>query len=342
MTDELLLAARRSDEDAFAALVTPFRPSLYLLCYRMLGSVHDAEDAVQDTLVRAWRGLSGFEGRSSLRTWLHTVATHVCLRELERRSRRVLPVDYGPASDPDDPLGKRLLESVWIEPLPNFVAADFAAADSRYEQKESVELAFVAALQHLPPLQRAVLIMRDVLAFSAAEVASSLQTTPAAVNSALQRARLIVDTKLPERSQQSSLRSIGDARVRELVERFVSAWERSDVAGVVAVLAKDVVMTMPPLSAWFDGRAAVGEFLGRRPLALRGWRVMAMTANAQPAAAHYLWDEKAQTFNAHSITVLGMRDGLITKLNAFLDPALVTLAGLPESLSRDQGRPGTP
>jgi RNA polymerase sigma factor (sigma-70 family) len=231
---ELLQAARHGDQDAFAQLVGRHDAELRAHCYRMLGSVPDAEDALQEALLRAWRGLPRFEGRSSLHSWLYAIATNACLRAIERRPKRVLPIDYGPASDPHDGPDKPLLESVWVEPYPDELLglSDGAAApEARYEQRESVELAFVAALQNLPARQRAVLILRDVLGFSAAEVAETLETTTASVNSALQRARKMVDERLPAQSQQATLRSLGDTRLRGLVDDYLDAWERGDVDG---------------------------------------------------------------------------------------------------------------
>ena len=200
---ELLVAARRGDEGAFGALVEPHRRELHAHCYRMLGSVHDAEDALQDALLRAWRALGRFEGRSSFRSWLYRIATNTCLDLIARRPKRVLPIDYGPAADPHDGPGQPLVESAWIEPYPDEslgIEDGFAAPDARYEQRESVELAFVAALQLLPATQRAVLILREVLGYSALEVAELLNTTVASVNSALQRARKTVDDRLPDES----------------------------------------------------------------------------------------------------------------------------------------------
>src|SRR5690348_5769983 len=204
--DELLDAARGGDEDAYRALVEPLRAELHAHCYRMLGSVHDAEDALQDALLRAWRGLPRFEGRSSVRSWLYRIATNSCLDLIARRPKRVLPIDYGPPTDPHAGPGEPIVESVWIEPYPDErlgIEDGFAAPEARYEQRESVELAFVAALQLLPARQRAVLILREVLGFSAREVAESLDTTTASVNSALQRARATIEDKLPQESQQA-------------------------------------------------------------------------------------------------------------------------------------------
>jgi RNA polymerase sigma-70 factor, ECF subfamily len=252
---ELLEAAQRADGDAYGRLVGPYRSELHAHCYRMLGSAADAEDALQETLLRAWRGLPKFEARSSVRFWLHTIATNVCLRAAERRPKRVLPVDYGPAADPHDGLAGPVTEAVWLEPYPDdriALASGLAGPDARYEQRESVELAFIAALQYLPARQRAVLILRDVLGFSARETAAALETTPISVDSALQRAHKTVDQRLPERSQQATLRSLGDHALSEVVRRYVAAWERNDVDAVVAMLAEDAKMTMPPIPTWYQ------------------------------------------------------------------------------------------
>ena len=333
---QLLEAARAGDEDAFARLTEPHRRALHAHCYRMLGSVHDAEDALQETLLRAWRGLARFEGRSSLRSWLYTIATNTCLRAIERRPKRVLPIDYAPAADPHDGLGEPLVESVWVEPYPDEwlgLEDGLAGPEARYEQRESVELAFIAALQHLPARQRAVLILRDVLGFSAREVAGALETTPTGVDSALQRAHKAVDERLPQRSQQAMLRSLDDAGLREIVDGFVDAWERNDVDAVVAMLASDAAMTMPPLPTWYRGREAVAAFLAGWPLSAdRRWRVVPVRANGQLAFGKYRWDEEREIFRAHSISVLTLdRDG-IAEITAFLDPGLIPRFGLPNEI----------
>src|SRR3989441_6619964 len=261
---ELLEAARQGDQIAYGQLVSPHRAELHAHCYRMLGSVPDAEDALQETLLRAWRGLPRFEGRSSLRSWLYRIATNTCLDVIARRPKRVLPIDYGPAADPHDGPGEPLVESVWVEPYPDEklgIEDGLAGPEASYEQRESVELAFIVALQHLPARQRAALILRDVLGFSAREVAELLDTTTASVNSALQRARTAVDERLPEQSQQATLRSLGDHAVRDIVDGYVDAWERGDVDAVVAMLTDDAGFAMPPLASWFRGGAAIKIFL---------------------------------------------------------------------------------
>src|ERR671939_1204415 len=265
----LLDAARDGDEGAFQRLIEAYRPELHAHCYRMLGSVQDAEDALQEALLRAWRGLPRFEGRSSLRSWLYTIATNTSLNAIEKRPKRVLPVDYGPASDPHEGPGEPIVESVWVEPYPDEIIGledGYAAPEARYEQREAVELAFVAALQHLPPNQRAVLILREVLGFSAAETAAALDTSVASVNSALQRARKTVEDKLPERSQQATLRSLGDEKLQAIVDTYMDALARGDVPRVVSLLAEDAAWSMPPLPTWFSGIEGVTAFLRFGPL----------------------------------------------------------------------------
>jgi RNA polymerase sigma-70 factor (ECF subfamily) len=333
---DLLEAARAGDEQAFARLVAPHRAELHAHCYRMLGSVQDAEDALQDALLRAWRGLPRFEGQSSLRSWLYRIATNASLKAIERRGKRALPIDYGPSADPHDGPGEPLVESVWVEPYPDAnlgLEAGVAGPEARYEQREGVELAFIAALQHLPPRQRAVLILREVLGFSAAEVAEVLETTPASVYSALQRAHKSVDERLPAQSQQATLRSLDDEGLREIVDGFVAAWERTDVDAVVAMLAEDATMAMPPLPSWYRGREAVAEFLRGWPLAREERRrLVPTTANGQLAFGHYVWAEARQALVPHSITVLTLRGKRIAEITAFLNPEVFAGFGLPGAL----------
>ena len=333
---ELLDAARRGDDDAYGRLTGLYRGELHAHCYRMLGSLADAEDALQETLLRAWRALPRFEGRSSVRSWLYTIATNACLRSIERRPKRVLPIDYTPAADPHDSPAEPVTEAVWLEPYPDErlgLASGLAGPEARYEQRESVELAFIAALQHLPARQRAVLILRDVLGFSARETAAALETTPISVDSALQRAHKTVDQRLPERSQQATLRSLGDGTLRQVVQRYVAAWERNDVDAVVAMLAEDARMAMPPLPTWYRGRAQVGAFLSAWPLAgTTRWRFIPVRANGQLAFGAYAWNDNTQAFLPHGVEVLTLRGAQIQELTAFLTPDVFRAFDLPAAV----------
>jgi RNA polymerase sigma-70 factor (ECF subfamily) len=318
----LLESAQRGDEDAFRRLTEPYRSELHAHCYRMLGSVHDAEDALQDASLRAWRGLARFEGRSSLRSWLYTIATNACLNAIAKRPKRVLPVDYGPAADPHDAPGAPIVESVWVEPYPDEllgVEDGYAAPEASYEQRESVELAFVAALQHLPANQRAVLILREVLGFSAKEVGEALDTSVASVNSALQRARAAVEERVPEQSQQETLRALGDDEVRALVDRYVDAWERNDVQAFTAMLAEDATFAMPPLATWWRGRDAIAEWAaGYSMNGAWRWKAILTRANGQPALAFYAWDDDADAYLPFALNVLTFRGSEVSDVVAFI------------------------
>ncbi len=337
--EELLSRARGGDERAFGQLVDAYRGQLHAHCYRMLGSVHDAEDALQETMLRAWRGIEKFEGRSSLRSWLYTIATNTSLNQIAKRPKRVLPVDYGPAADPHEAPGDPLVESVWIEPYADErlgLEDGLAGPEARYEQREAVELAFIAALQHLPANQRAALILREVLGFSAKEAAETLDTTTASINSALQRARATVEDRLPEQSQQETLRSLGDERVRELVEAYVEAWQRGDVDAVVAMLTEDAAFTMPPMSTWYGGREEIATWLANSPLSGDWrWKPIPARANGQPALAYYSWDEGESCYLPFALNVLTFRGELISEIDAFItrsieDPSRETMARMPE------------
>ncbi len=330
---DLIAATKRGDEDAFGRLVAPYRSELHAHAYRMLGSAADAEDALQDALLGAWRGLARFEGRSSLRSWLYTITTNASLKAIQRRPKRVLPIDYGPPFDPHDRPGEPLLETAWVEPYPDDVEDHTASPEARYEQRESVELAFVAALQHLSPRQRAALILRDVLGFSARETAEALDTTPISIDSALQRAHKTIDKRLPEQSQQTALRSLGDAELRAIVEGYMQAWESADVSAIAAMLADDATLDMPPLREWYSGRDAVAAFLERFPLAEGGRRRLVPTrANGQPAFAHYSWNADAEAFLPHAIHVLGLEGNRIREITIFRMPEVFARFGLPERI----------
>jgi RNA polymerase sigma-70 factor (ECF subfamily) len=321
--DQALEAARNGDEGAFQRLIESHRGELHAHCYQMLGSFHDAEDAFQDAMLRAWRGISKFEGRSSLRSWLYKIATNTCLDVINRRPKRVLPIDYGPSHDPHDGPGEPLAESVWVDPYPDEqlgVEDGLASPEARYEQREGLELAFIAALQHLPANQRAVLILREVLGFSAKEAAEVLETTTASVNSALQRARASVDDKLPEQSQQETLRSLGDDQVRDVVQSYVDAWDRGDIDAVVSMLTDDACFSMPPMSSWFRGHEDIRAWLEDSPLSGDWrWRTRPAHGNGQPAIAFYSWDEKEGAYMPFALNVLTFdRDARISDVTAFI------------------------
>ncbi|WP_320673006.1 sigma-70 family RNA polymerase sigma factor [Patulibacter defluvii] len=339
---ELLSAARRGDPGAYDRLVEPHRRELQAHCYRMLGSLHDAEDALQDALLRAWKGLARFEGRSSTRSWLYKIATNSCLDQIARRPKRVLPMDYGPPTDAHGGPGAPLTESVWIDPYPDEqlgVEDGYAAPAARYEQREGVELAFIAALQHLPARQRAALILFEVLGYSAREVAEALDTSVASVNSALQRARKTVAEKHPEQSQQQTLRALGDEQVTAVVARYAEAWERGDVDAIAAMLVEDAAITMPPMATWFRGEqllvflrewafnGRVYDALGRRRV-----KVVPTTANGQPAFGTYSWDPEHGSHRPTVLQVLTLRGERIVEITGFVSPEVFPRFGLPAEL----------
>jgi RNA polymerase sigma-70 factor (ECF subfamily) len=277
---------------------------------------------VQETLLRAWKSLDRFEGRSALRSWLYRIATNACLDVVARRPKRVLPIDYGPSFDPHDSPGAPLVESVWVEPYPDETLGledGFASPEASSEPRESVELAFVAALQYLPANQRATLILREVLGFSAQEVADSLETSVASVNSALQRARKTVDEKLPEQSQQATLRAIGDERLREIVSDYTTALQHGDVDTLLSLLNEDASWSMPPLPGWFHGYEAVAGFLTNYPLRER-WRHIPARANGQIAVGCYMWNEERQCYPAGVLDVLSFRGSKIDSVTGFISP----------------------
>lgn len=293
--------------DAFDEQVAPFRAELHAHCYRMLGSVHDADDAVQEALIGAWKGLGGFEGRSALRSWLYKIATNACLQVAARRSRRLTAMEHGPAASGTEVAP--FVEVPWLEPYPDPV-----------ERSQDVELAFVAALQHLPPNQRAVLLLRDVLEFSAEECAQQLDTSVASVTSALQRARETLERRLPARSPQT----IDDPARRALVTAYVEAWARQDTDALVALLTRDVRFSMPPIPTWFDGIDDVARFVRERVFATP-WDLVPMRASGQLAFACY----QGPAFRLGALNVITLRGDLICEMTGFLDPAVHARFSLP-------------
>jgi RNA polymerase sigma-70 factor, ECF subfamily len=306
----------------FIEQAAPFRGELIAHCYRMLGSAHDAEDLVQETYLRGWRGYPAFEERAALRTWLYRIATTACLRALENRARRVLPAGLGAGSDdPDVDVDASAGSHHWLEPLPDTLTPEVAVST-----RHSVRLAVATALQELPARQRAVLILRDVVEFSAAEVAELLETTPAAVNSALQRARARLTEVAPSEEDVAEPRG---ADRRELLDRYCAAFENADLAALTDLLQTDVRLEMPPLPVWFTGRDAVTRFLAQRAFAEPGDIVFVQTAaNGQPAVAEYR-RAADDVLRAHSIHVITAGHTGIARMVVFLDPALFSVFDLP-------------
>jgi RNA polymerase sigma-70 factor, ECF subfamily len=315
-------------QDEFTELAAAHQDELRAHCYRMLGSVHDAEDAVQEALARAWKGISRFEGRGTFRSWLYSIATNTALDIATHRSRREFAVDMGTPATVGAGLDPPLTEVSWLEPYPDrwLTVSGQPSPEARYEQRESIELAFVAAVQHLPPLQRAVLLLREVAGFSAAEIASSLDTTAASVTSALQRARATLATRLPDRSQQSTLRMLGDQRTRELVRQYAEAMERGDIQALVDMLTQDVTWSMPPIPTWFRGLEPVRSFLARYPLTDQ-WKHRPVAASGQLAVAGWIFDAGTGGFIPASIDVITLDGDKIAAVTGFLTADLMGGAG---------------
>jgi RNA polymerase sigma-70 factor (ECF subfamily) len=320
--------------EEFARLTDAFRPELLAHCYRMLGSVHDAEDQVQETLVRAWRSYGEFEGRASLRTWLYRIATNACLRALENRSRRPLPSGLaGPGQDPEALPGAERSDVAWLQPIPDAMfAPDTADPAATVASRQSMRLALIAALQYLPPRQRAVLLLRDVLGWRAAEVAGVLSTTTAAVNSTLQRARAQLGQVAPA---EDDVYEPSDPQQRALLDRYATAFENADVPALMQLLRADAVFEMPPQPLWFAGREPIGRFLAAWVLRKPGQtRFVSAAANGQPTLAAY-WLEDDGIYHAHAVQVLTFAGPSIARIASFNDPDLLATFGLPPTLLDD-------
>jgi len=335
MTTSVLTRARAGDEQAFRDLTASYRRELQVHCYRILGSVQDAEDALQETLLSAWRGLAGYEERASMRAWLYKIATNRCLNVLRDSARR--PEERRPLTF-EPPTPTRHGEFLWLEPYPDALLEGVADAapgpEARYETHETIALAFVTALQRLPPRQRAALVLRDVLGFRAAEVATMLDTTETSVNSALQRARATLDATTPPRRDRAPLPS--SPSERELVGRFADAFESGSVDQIVALLTDDAWVTMPPEPFEYQGPAAIDEFF-TQAFAARGVRtdrLVPTRANGQPAFGHYIGDVHAPVVRGVGVIVLTLEGDRIAQLTRFGGAALLARFGLPRTLPR--------
>jgi RNA polymerase sigma-70 factor (TIGR02960 family) len=333
VTWDVIARARTGDEEAFRQLVEPYRRELSLHCYRILGSVHDAEDALQETMLAAWQGLRGFEGRSSVRTWLYRIATSRSLNAVRSRGRR--PPADSPMPEVDLPQPTRLTEALWLEPCPDDLLEGLADAapgpDARYEAKEAVSLAFVTALQLLPARQRAVLILRDVMGFRAGEVAQILDSTEESVTSALKRARATLQRRLPRPEGGQPAPAPHSAAERDLVERFTRAFEAGDVDRIVALLTADVRLAMPPMPFEWLGLELAGRFFSAIWISAGvRRRLVATRANGQPAFAVYAGDAHSGGYQALGLLVLTLAGGGVRAITRF-DAAMLPRFGLPRT-----------
>ena len=311
----------------FTSLTVRFRGELLAHCYRMLGSAEEAEDLVQETYLRAWRSFAGFEGRSSVRTWLYRIATNVCLTAIERRGRRPLPSGLGGAAEDPQAQLVRAPEVPWLQPFPDLLAGGYEDPAAVTVTRTGIRLAFVAALQYLSARERAVLILRDVLDFPAAEAADLLGTTTTAVNSGLRRARAQLAQALPA---EDELAEPTDPAQRALLDRFAAAFENADANALAELLREDVVLEMPPLLTWFAGRATVTSFMASRVFArFGGFRMVPVMANGQPAFAAYTRGDDG-SYHAHEVLVPTVTKTGIARIVVFLSPELVTMFGLPD------------
>jgi RNA polymerase sigma-70 factor (TIGR02960 family) len=336
VTADLIGRVKAGDEHAFRQLIGPYQDELQLHCYRILGSAQDAEDALQETLLAAWRGLAGFEGRSSVRTWLYRVATSCCLKVLRSASRRPPANSPPPGEDPPEPTG--VAEVAWLQPYPDILVEGLADAtpgpEARYEATEAISLAFITALQALPPRQRAALILRDVLGFPTSQVAGILDSSEDSAASALKRARATMRHRFPSRGQRQPPPRPGSPEERDLVERFTRAYQAGDVAAVVALLTEDIYLTMPPFAMEYHGRDLVARFLaatGLRPG--RRSRLIPTRANGQPAFGLYVQDPQTGISHAAGLLVLTLTGDKVCAMTGF-DTSPLPHFGLPRTLPR--------
>ena len=340
---EQLAAARRGDSQQFSQLTERYRRELQVHCYRILGSLHEAEDMVQETMLKAWKRLDTFEGRASFRSWLYKIATNSCLDFLDqKKSRRLLPFETLSPSDPGTPILPPTPETSWLEPFPDEWLGDTSVInpEARYTDSESISLAFLTALQTLPPRQRAVLILRDVLDFSANDTSEVLELTTSSVNSALHRARVTLAQRYPRGQREDLTMSSIDEKTQRLLNLFVHAWESADVNGLVALLKADATLAMPPSPSWYQGQSAIGIFVAATVFggdgmfsgeAVQRWRLLATRVNGSPAFAIYQRDEKNeyQPFGLIALTITGDQ---LSQIISFIDPSLPPLFGFPAKL----------
>ena len=342
--DSRLAAAKNGDKDQYSELAEPYRRELQIHCYRILGSLQEADDLVQETFLRAWRRLDTYQGRASFRAWLYKIATNACLDVLDQRhSRRLLPMDIHPASDPNARIDPPPSETYWLEPFPDDWLVDQTAAnpEARYSLYESVSLAFLTALQALPPRQRAALILTDVLDWSAREVAELLETSISSVNSALHRARVTLAKHYHSHVQEMPTKIEPDERTQKLLDEYVEAWQTADIAGLVALLKKDAILTMPPSPSWYRGKNAIRIFAARTVFADNGmfagkakdrWKLLPLHANAQPGFAIYQRAE-AGDYHFSGIHVLTVKARQLTQITCFMDPSFSPYFGVSPTIT---------
>lgn len=333
-----------SNPQGFGELTEPYRRELQIHCYRILGSLHEAEDMVQETFIKAWKHIGTYEGRASFRSWLYKIATNTCLDFLDsKRSRRLLPFHVNPASDPQSPILPPTPELTWLEPFPDEWLADATAVnpEARYSQSESISLSFLTALQVLPARQRAVLILRDVLDFSASETAEVLELTVSSVNSALNRARKTLSQRYQGKIPETSRISLADEKSKQLLDYYIQAWQAADVNGLISLLKQDAILAMPPSPSWYQGNTAIGSFLAATVFADGGmfpgqakdrWRLLPTRANGTSAFGQYQRDEKGQ-YLAFGLQVLIWEGNQVAEIMSFIDPLLPAYFGLPTILA---------
>ena len=332
---DTLAAALAGDPAAFASLTGSFRNELLTHCYRMLGSLEDAEDQVQETLLRAWRRLETYQGRASIRAWLYKIATNTCLDALSRRPKRSLPAELSPPVDPSIPPGPPVYEPVWIEPYPDELLAPLEAGpEARYDSRESISFAFMIALQELPPRQRCALILGDVLDWQAAEIAGALDISVSAVNSLLHRARSTLKQRYSHKAVEKPYPT--EERQKQLLERYLRAWETADIDGIVSMLTEEATFPMPPLPSWYQGRAAIRAFILATSLAGEAagrWRLLPIRANGQPGFAFYVRDENTGIYLPFALQVLTFAGELLSDVTTFGTPGLFPAFDLPDEVT---------